>query len=86
MFPDQNNIVFRGKEPVKEEIIIEPETKKTSFIDKVLGRSRSRQNRKEQYSSMEPITPKLMEETEEITFSTDEETDNLDIPAFLRKK
>ena len=86
LFPDQNNIVFRGKEPVKEEIIIEPETKKTSFIDKVLGRSRSRQNRKEQYSSMEPITPKLMEETEEITFSTDEETDNLDIPAFLRKK
>ena len=86
LFPEHDNIIFSGKETVKEEIIVEPETKKPSFIDKVLGISRARQNRKEQFTAQEPVTPKLIDETEEITFSTDDETDNLDIPAFLRKK
>jgi hypothetical protein len=82
LFPEQDSMLFDGKEPVKEEIIIEPETKKLSLIDRVLGFK----NRKETYTVTEQVSPKLIEEVDEITFSTDDDIDNLDIPAFLRKK
>ena len=65
---------------------IKPEGKKRTFIEILTGISHARQNRKEQFSVVEPVTPKLMDDTEEIKFSADDDTDNLDIPAFLRKK
>lgn len=86
LFPEHDTLIFDGKEPVKEEIIIEPETKKLSFIDKVLGRSRARQNRKDQVPSLDIPAPKIIEDTEDVKFSVDDDIDNLDIPAFLRKK
>ncbi len=86
LFPENENISFFPKEELKEEPVVETETKKRNFIDRVLGISRARQNRKEQFAAQDPITPKLMDEPEEIKFSTDDDVDNLDIPAFLRKK
>ncbi len=82
LFPEHDSMVFDGKEPIKEEIIVEPETKKLSLIDRVLGFK----NRKETYTVTEPTSPKLVEEMDDITFSADDDIDNLDIPAFLRKK
>ncbi len=86
LFPENEKNGFFLKEEVKEESVVEPETKKRNFIDRVLGISRARQNRKEQFSQQEPKTPKLMDDLEEIKFATDDDVDNLDIPAFLRKK
>ena len=85
LFPDHEGLLFEDKK-VKEEPVIEPEINKPNFIDRVLGLSRARKNRKEQYVAQEPVTPKFIDDTEEITFSTEDELDNLDIPAFLRKK
>ncbi|MBQ7303393.1 MAG: cell division protein FtsZ [Alphaproteobacteria bacterium] len=86
LFPENESNGFFVKEEVKEETVVEPEPKKRNFIDRVLGISRARQNRKEQFAVQEPITPKLMDEPEDIKFVTDDDADNLDIPAFLRKK
>ena len=86
LFPENESNGFFVKEEVKEEAVVEPEPKKRNFIDRVLGISRARQNRKEQFAVQDPITPKLMDEPEDIKFATDDDVDNLDIPAFLRKK
>lgn len=87
LFPEQDSLIFDGSEPVKEEIIIEPEAKKLSFIDKVLGLSHARKNRKEQINVSETQAPQMISEPiEDIRFSVDDDNDNLDIPTFLRKK
>ena len=86
LFPTHENETFYQKPEVKEENEIKPEGKKRTFIEILTGISHARQNRKEQFSVVEPVTPKLMDDTEEIKFSADDDTDNLDIPAFLRKK
>ncbi len=86
LFPTHENETFYQKPEVKEESEIKPEGKKRTFIEILTGISHARQNRKEQFSVVEPVTPKLMDDTEEIKFSADDDTDNLDIPAFLRKK
>ena len=85
LFPENDSLLFEENN-TKEEPIVEPEISKPNFIDRVLGLSRARKNRKEQFVAQEPMTPKFSDDTEEISFSTDEELDNLDIPAFLRKK
>ena len=87
LFPEHDTLIFDGQEPVKEEIIIEPEAKKLSFIDKVLGLSHARKNRKEQINVSETQAPQMISEPiEDIRFSVDDDNDNLDIPTFLRKK
>ena len=85
LFPENDSLLFEENN-TKEEEIVEPEVSKPNFIDRVLGLSRARKNRKEQFVAQEPMTPKFSDDAEEIKFSTDEELDNLDIPAFLRKK
>ena len=85
LFPENDGLIFEEKK-AKEEMIVEPEVTKPNFIDRVLGLSRARKNRKEQFVAQEPVTPKFTKEPEEISFSTEDELDNLDIPAFLRKK
>ncbi len=83
LFPEQENI-FSSKSEEKE-IINEPPADKPNFIDKILGISRARKNRREQYS--EPISPRFnAEEPEDLVSSNDEDMENLDIPSFLRRR
>lgn len=85
LFPEHENNVFIDRHEEKEETV-ETQTNKPNFIDKILGISRARKNRKEQYTSSLPASFRANEEPEEITISGDDELDNLDIPSFLRRK
>lgn len=83
LFPEHET-VFSERNEEKEEIA-EPQTDKPNFIDKILGISRARKNRREQYS--EPVSPRFSnEDSEEFVSSNDEDLENLDIPSFLRRK
>ena len=83
LFPEQENI-FSGRTEEKE-IISEPQMDKPNFIDKILGISRARKNRKEQYA--EPASPRFgTDESEALVSSNDEDMENLDIPSFLRRR
>lgn len=83
LFPEHNTH-FAERTEEKEEISELPGNK-PNFIDKILGISRARKNRKEQYS--EPAMPHFSaEEPNDMVSSNDDELENLDIPSFLRRK
>ncbi|MBO4285572.1 MAG: cell division protein FtsZ [Alphaproteobacteria bacterium] len=90
LFPEQSEPVFvqESQEPAPEEIV--PETpSKTKFIDKILGISRARKNRKESTLargvSVQNEAPRFSNEAGQTDFSN-EDFENLDIPSFLRRK
>ena len=85
LFPDNEEHIFMQKPEDKEEIVEEP-VKKPSLRDRLWGISITRKNRKEQYETLEPISPKLTDDSDDISFTNDDDMDNLDFPAFLRKK
>ena len=83
LFPEQD-APFADRNDEKEEIA-EPINDKPNFIDKILGISRARKNRKEQY--VDPVAPRFSnEDSEDLVSSNDEDIDNLDIPSFLRRR
>lgn len=84
LFPTQEEPVFTPKAEKKEEAPA-PISDKPNFIDKILGISRARKNRKEQYMSSEPVSPRFGSDLKE-TENSDSEIEDLDIPAFLRRK
>ena len=84
LFPTQEEPVFTPKAEKKEEAPA-PISDKSNFIDKILGISRARKNRKEQYTSSEPVSPRFGSDLKE-TENSDSEIEDLDIPAFLRRK
>lgn len=84
LFPTQEEPVFASKAEKKEEAPA-PISDKPNFIDKILGISRARKNRKEQYTSSEPVSPRFGSDLKE-TENSDSEIEDLDIPAFLRRK
>lgn len=84
LFPTQEEPVFATKAEKKEEAPA-PISDKPNFIDKILGISRARKNRKEQYTSSEPVSPRFGSDLKE-TENSDSEIEDLDIPAFLRRK
>lgn len=84
LFPTQEEPVFAPKAEKKEEAPA-PISDKPNFIDKILGISRARKNRKEQYTSSEPVSPRFGSDLKE-TENSDSEIEDLDIPAFLRRK
>lgn len=84
LFPTQEEPVFAPKVEKKEEAPA-PISDKPNFIDKILGISRARKNRKEQYTSSEPVSPRFGSDLKE-TENSDSEIEDLDIPAFLRRK
>lgn len=84
LFPTQEEPVFAPKAEKKEEAPA-PISDKPNFIDKILGISRARKNRKEQYTSSGPVSPRFGSDLKE-TENSDSEIEDLDIPAFLRRK
>ena len=87
LFPEQESASFMPKAEEKEEEAPIEMSGKPNFIDKILGISRARKNRKEQYVSPEPVTPRFENDDQApLPSSNDEEMENLDIPSFLRRK
>lgn len=85
LFPEQDEPVFTSKVEKKEVEEPAPISDKPNFIDKILGISRARKNRKEQYSYSDQVSPRFGNEPKE-TENSDSEVEDLDIPAFLRRK
>ncbi len=89
LFPQHDGSLFMEKheEPAVEEVVETPSRSK--FIDKILGISRARKNRKDQPNisnpAEEPATPHFEQDDDPLDFSNDD-MDNLDIPSFLRRK
>lgn len=83
LFPEHDKSLFAPKITEEPEELIDVSEGKTNFIDKILGISRARKNRKDQPVSSE--TPHLTER-KSVEIIEDEEMDNLDIPSFLRRK
>ncbi|MBP5615996.1 MAG: cell division protein FtsZ [Alphaproteobacteria bacterium] len=84
LFPEQDEEIFAEK---REEPVAEPvaeTTTKAKFIDKILGISRARKNRKDQ-PSVVATAPHFDTEEDSIDYSNDD-IDNLDIPSFLRRR
>ncbi len=85
LFPEQEAAAF--SEPKEEKPApVEFTPDKPNFIDKILGISRARKNRKEQLNAQEVATPRFDAEEEISQTSQNEETEDLDIPSFLRRK
>ncbi|MBO7097140.1 MAG: cell division protein FtsZ [Alphaproteobacteria bacterium] len=90
LFPDNNEPHFSEHfEAVKEEPVVQA-PQKTKLIDKILGISRARKNRKDIPGNddhyVEPSVSGLSSNSDIIDFSSDVDVDNLDIPSFLRRK
>lgn len=85
LFPEHEAPLFVEKHEENTEEISGLQSDKPNFIDKILGISRARKNRREQYGVADNTAPRFNEEPVE-TLSADEEMDNLDIPSFLRRK
>ena len=85
LFPEQEAVAF--SEPKEEKPApVEFTPDKPNFIDKILGISRARKNRKEQLNAQEVAAPRFDAEEEISQTSQNEETEDLDIPSFLRRK
>ncbi len=86
LFSEHDDVIFNTR-PQEHPETVEPQTNKPNFIDKILGISRARKNRKEQYVEPQPLTPRFnnnnFEEPENVP---EDENENLDIPSFLRRK
>ena len=85
LFPEHNEPLFferKQEQPVHEpEQDIQP---KSRFIDKILGISRARKNRSD--APLEHNIAPTFSNSETIDFSAGNDTENLDIPSFLRRK
>ena len=85
LFPEQEAAAF--SEPKEEKpAAVEFTPDKPNFIDKILGISRARKNRKQQLNAQEVAAPRFDAEEEISQTSQEEETEDLDIPSFLRRK
>lgn len=84
LFTESNDELFAPKPEEKEEI--SDTTSKPNFIDKILGISRARKNRKDMPSASEPTAPSFSEPQEDVLTDNGDDLDNLDIPSFLRRK
>lgn len=82
LFPEHDNSLFTPRIEEEKEAPIEVSENRTNFIDKILGISRARKNRKEQFNEAE--TTRFTEN--KAPSLNDDEMDNLDIPSFLRRK
>jgi len=90
LFPDQSepHFIERMDDAKDEEAPLD--TPKTKFIDKILGISRARKNRKDgptvddRFASVS--APSLSSGNEAVDFSSNNNFENLDIPSFLRRK
>jgi cell division protein FtsZ len=80
---EHDTSLFAPKPEEKEEVIENKETK-PNFIDKILGISIARKNRKEQQTT-EVEAPRFTTPAEQNPIS-DEDLSNLEIPSFLRRK
>ncbi len=90
LFPDPEEPSFLShSEDIKEEEPVIDTPSKTKFIDKILGISRARKNRKDtpviDDRFAEPTAPSFSNTSEALDYSNDI-PDNLDIPSFLRRK
>ncbi len=91
LFPEPSETDFAPHmdEPKEEEPVVDTPSR-TKFIDKILGISRARKNRKDTPPVIddrfaEPVAPSFSNTSEAFDYST-ETTENLDIPSFLRRK
>lgn len=82
LFPEHDHSLFTPKIEEEKENPVDVSEGKTNFIDKILGISRARKNRKEQYAESE--APRFNDN--KTSTLNDDEMDNLDIPSFLRRK
>lgn len=85
LFSEPEEPSFAPKTEKKEEAPL-PINDKPNFIDKILGISRARKNRRDQYSYNEPSSPRFGNEQDDMEAANSDEPENLDIPAFLRRK
>ena len=90
LFPDNSEPHFTEHfEAVKEEPVV-PTPSKPKLIDKILGISRARKNRKDIPENddhyAEPSISAMSSNSDVIDFSSNVDVDNLDIPSFLRRK
>ncbi len=85
LFSEPEEPSFVPKVEKREEAPL-PISDKPNFIDKILGISRARKNRKDQYSYNESSSPRFGNEQDDMEAANSDEPENLDIPAFLRRK
>ena len=91
LFPENNEPHFSEhmSSSIPEQPVA-PTPSKPKLIDKILGISRARKNRKDIPGNddhyTEPSVSALSSNSDVIDFSSDVDVDNLDIPSFLRRK
>ena len=92
LFPDNNEPHFAERMDEPKEEVMPSEPAKTKFIDKILGISRARKNRKDTPTNddryTEPTVSSLSANSDVMDFSSnvDVDMDNLYIPSFFRTK
>ena len=90
LFPENNEPHFMEHiEETKVEEEVPQAPAKTKFIDKILGISRARKNRKDAPVNddhyVEPSVSSMSSNSDVIDFSSNIDVDNLDLPSFLRR-
>ena len=90
LFPENNEPHFMEHiEETKVEEEAPQAPVKTKFIDKILGISRARKNRKDAPVNddhyVEPSVSSMSSNSDVIDFSSNIDVDNLDLPSFLRR-
>jgi len=90
LFPENNEPHFMEHiEETKVEEEAPQAPAKTKFIDKILGISRARKNRKDAPVNddhyVEPTVSSMSSNSDVIDFSSNIDVDNLDLPSFLRR-
>lgn len=87
LFPEQNEPLFMERKTEQTVHEVEQDTQpKSRFIDKILGISRARKNRKDEPHNIDHNVAPSFSSTETIDFSANSDLENLDIPSFLRRK
>ncbi len=85
LFPEQNEPLFVDRKVETMTQVSDQDTQqKSRFIDKILGISRARKNRKDM--PVEHNAAPTFSNSETIDFSANNDIENLDIPSFLRRK
>lgn len=88
LFPENNEPHFAEHFEEPKEEVAPQEPAKTKFIDKILGISRARKNRKDTPTNddhyTEPSISTLTSNSDVMDFSSNVDMDNLDIPSFFR--
>ena len=88
LFPDHGEVEFPSEKKMREEQlkVVEDEmpSKPRSFLDKILGRSLSK-NEQNDKLIQKVITPKF-DEIEDVLDKANDSDDDLEIPSFLRRR